>query len=146
MKKIKFKKRWLFLVLLLLIGSPMALDSSGFCFEEKRWLGKREVVDVMLFGKKAPLMSFDEKVQVMKDRDGSEYPKNCRITGIGSSLYSLRYEVDCVGPHYSEKNLYYYNMIFTNACGKNLDSFGDTVKEKLYKIVLKRNEKYWEGK
>ena len=158
MKK-RFKKRWVFLVLLLLIGSPIALGRVGFCFKENKWLSKREYVDRFLFGDNASLMSFDEKVQVMKDRDGSEYPNNCSRSLIShlfyGGLFSLTpYQIDCVHPrnsdHYhsseSENKYYYYSMYAVDSCGKSHDFYGDTIKEKLYKIQLKRNKEYWEDK
>lgn len=121
--------------MLLLIGSPLFLDASGFCSSEMRWLSKREVVDRLLFGENAPLMSFDEKVQAMKERDGSEYPNNCRVAVVSNSLYSLRYEIECVHPRMgrhdpapkSSSRPYDYKMYSVDACGKNLDFIGEGI-------------------
>ena len=147
MSEKRFKKRWLLLALLLFIGPPMALNGFGFCFKEKRWLSKREIVDKMLLSEKVHIMNADEKKLAIKNKNIGEYANNCRITAVGTGLYSLSYyDVDCVSPHYSEKNLYYYRVYAVDSCGKSLDYFGDTIKEDSYKIQLKRNEEYWKGK
>ena len=156
-----FSKKWLWILIPIAILLPFQfLTMTGLCYSEMRYLSKRELVDRTLFSENASKMSLDEKVQEMKARDGSEYPKNCRVmkSAFGSSMTGQflsallmgrkLYGIDCVAPRPEagdSSEPFEYKMYSVNSCGREVGSKSLDISTSEYNTVIKRNTKYWEG-
>jgi hypothetical protein len=156
---LKISKKWLWILGLMAIFLPFQfLTLSGFCYDEFRYLSKRELVDRALFGKNANTMTLEEKIQFIKNRDGSEYPINCRISGdpfdlgSGNKLINMLlgrkfYQIDCVHPNTqidSQNHPYHLDFLSVGACApKIVDTSGMAITKVLYDSEIKRNVTYW---
>jgi len=159
MKK-RFKKRWVLWAVLVVLGSTQYLNHTGFCYAEKRYLSERELVDRYLFGAKADVMSFEEKVSYVANRwNGAEYPACCKIDGepfmldkfsrftnktfVGRYLFELERYIPVVETY--GRHPYENRITALDSCGKTMgaDSTSIDVSKASYENSLERNRKYW---
>jgi len=163
----RFKKRWLFLVVLLILGATQYLNHTGFCYAEMRYLSERELVDRFLFGEKADVMSFDEKVEAAKNRGYPtgvgeiEYPACCKIDGepfmldkfskftnktfVGRYLFKFEGYIPIKRSNSTTRHPYEYIISAVNSCGgvMGADSTSIDVSKTSYENHLEMNKKYW---
>ncbi|MCB1782818.1 MAG: hypothetical protein KDI13_02380 [Alphaproteobacteria bacterium] len=150
-------KQWILFVFFLIIGPTQYLNHTGFCYQEMRYLDKREIVDGFLFSKKYGRhievsnirnMTLGEKKKIMKVRGIETYPNNCRIQSINQNVIYLFYNLECVRPHPEKsENLYAFEVTYysIDACGKKHNFMSEILTgEESYNIQIERNKKYWD--
>lgn len=161
----KISKKWLLLLVPLLI-LPMIITDSGFCYSEKRWPSKLEIVDRALFDqqfrKKPITLTREEKIKLSEEQYSSRYPEFCKVNSVPFDLNGWEnllnlisgrkfYEVECVYPRpESDQQKYpterfYWKFSSVDACAaKVVDTTGSSATEREYESFLNKNQNYWQ--
>lgn len=144
---------------LLLLMSTQYLNHTGFCYADMRYLTEKELTDRMLFGDESRTMSDEQKRDLLKERDGAEYPDCCRVyknrfgwsaseTLFNSTLGNYRYGFDYYYPAEKAKvgtgDQFKWQYYSTNSCGRNAyPDFGESLSQESYNASLSSNSRYW---
>lgn len=147
-------KRWMALLLLLIIGPTQYLNRNGFCYAEMKYLSERDLVGIVSFGK-----SFLRLSEEQKDNKWKEFDWCCSVQIETEErwlyekkppLYWMRLEFGLehsVSMHRPRKGdseyPYDYFLGTVDTCGnlQSVDKMGVTTEE--YKQAIQRRKNYW---
>lgn len=157
------QRAWRLVVLLTILAfflSAQYLNHTGFCYTEGKYLSDQEIIDRFLFRQAAADMSFEEKANALKNRNGGSYPYCCRLKNDPLLLdwfdefvnklfgrYLLEVEIISQNDDMTSRNSdpYRTDHITITSCGvPGHDSYGQSISEYTYELKISENKAYWQ--